>query len=138
MRRVKAVARTFPSAPPVDRKLALAALVDEVGRERADRRGTALAVGVGETPLVGIAAPADRAHEVPDEESAEVPPVEAAPEGQQHTECETAQQQKSDELDGGLPALASHRPLKSGQSRTRSTGLMQSFAIRSSSERGIV
>ena len=47
--------------------------------------------------------------------------------------------QECDELDRGLPALARgcgrpSSPVSSGQSRTRSTGLMQSFAIRRASE----
>jgi hypothetical protein len=94
--------------------------------------------------MVAIAAAADGADHVPREEPGERVPVEAAPRRHQRSEGKAADEQQRDELDRGLPVLlarSSHRPhlpVRSVQSRTRSTGLTQSFAIRRPSEGLIV
>jgi hypothetical protein len=136
-------ARPVPAPAPLDRELPFAALVDETWCERSNRRRPLLAVGLDEPVLVAVAAAAGGADEVAREESAGGAPVEAALQRQQRTEGETTQQQERDKLDGRLAALSArwapgaHRPLSSGQSRTRSSGLMQSLAMRMTSESGI-
>ena len=64
---------------PVDRELPLAALVDEIRGERADRGCIALAIGIHELLLVAIAATADGADEIRGEKAPERSSVKAGP-----------------------------------------------------------
>jgi hypothetical protein len=93
------------AAAPVRRELALTGLVDEIRRERANRRGIALTVGGDQAALAAIAATAHGADEVAREEPADGTPVEAALQREERTESETAEQHECNELGGRLAAL---------------------------------
>jgi hypothetical protein len=129
------------TAPPVHRQLPLARLIDEVRSVFADRAGQLVAVRERQCRLRVMAASGGRADEVVREKATERATIDhrAGRGGGRESECR--EQDQADELDARLPALAArplaHRgPRIRSQSRTRSTGLRQSFTIRRSSESG--
>ena len=119
-------------------QLALAALVDEVRRERAHQRGVALAVGANELPLGRVAPSGHGAREVVHEKPAERAPVRSGRKRNESGKPQTRHRHQRDELDTGLAALALHLGLSSSQSREKSIGLAQSLTIWSAPEIGTV
>jgi hypothetical protein len=132
-----------PAIAPIDRQLALALLIDEVRGERSHRGGVVLPVGTFELALGGVAAAGGRAHDVMRQKASERASIDHRRGRGERGRRERHQQHEADPLDARLTVFTLRTPAGQGvgggpKSRTRSTGLRQSFAIRTSSETGIV